>query len=154
MGEVLPARRLHKVVAVLNDHPLVVGWRRGFSWEAFVQGQDRCHVSVMTKEAPGAQPITPFYRLVVMGSHLKGKQFVWVIVDDNHRNIPVQTSKQTFRSMEGAYNAGRGALEYWQRKTRHTHPPVDLAQPPEAEKSADRATVRRGALTSSIYARG
>jgi hypothetical protein len=107
----------------------------------------------MTKEAPGVQPITPIYRLVVTGSHLKGKQFVWVIVDDSHRSTPVQTSKQTFRSMEDAYNAGRGALEYWQRKTRRTHPPVDLAQPPEIKKPAE-TPARRAALTSGIYARG
>jgi hypothetical protein len=69
----------------------------------------------MTHDAP--LPITPVYRLVVTGSYLKARQFVWVIVDDTNRGIPVQTSKSTFRSMEDAYNAGTGALEYWRDKT-------------------------------------
>jgi hypothetical protein len=32
---------------------------------------------------PETFQITPIYRLVVTASHLKAKQFVWVIVDDN-----------------------------------------------------------------------
>ena len=108
---------------------------------------------------PEAQPTTPIYRLVVTASQLKAKQFVWVIVDDSYRGTPVQTSKATFRSMEDAYNAGRGALEYWQRKTRRTHPPVDLAQPPRAKPpakkaAADRMSAPRWAVTSPIYSRG
>jgi NADPH:quinone reductase-like Zn-dependent oxidoreductase len=81
---------------------------------------------------------------------------VWVIVDDTNRGIPVQTSKATFRSMEDAYKAGRGALEYWQRKTRRTHPPVDLAQPPPAKPPVQKASMPRGTrrvLTSPIYSR-
>jgi hypothetical protein len=81
----------------------------------------------------------------------KAKQFVWVIVDDTNRGSPVQTSKATFRSLEDAYNSGKGALEYWQRKTRRTHPPVDLAQPPVQKASVPRGT--RRALTSPIYSR-
>jgi hypothetical protein len=75
------------------------------------------------------------YRLLVTASQLKAKKFVWVIVDDTNRGAPVQTSKQAFRSLEDAYNTGRGA----QRKTRRTHPPVDLAQPPPAEQPVERA---------------
>ena len=82
---------------------------------------------------PEAQPTTPIYRLVVTASQLKAKQFVWMIVDDDNRGKTVQTSKATFRSLEDAYNAGKGALEYWQRKMRRTHPPVDLAQPTPAK---------------------
>jgi hypothetical protein len=67
----------------------------------------------MTYEAP--LPDAPIYRLVVTASQLKAKQFVWVIVDDTHGGRPVQTSKVTFRSMEDAYNAGKGALEYWRQ---------------------------------------
>jgi hypothetical protein len=105
---------------------------------------------------PEAQPATPIYRLVVTASQLKAKQFVWVIVDDSHHGIPVQTSKATFRSLEDAYNAGRGALEYWQRKTRRTHPPVDLAQPPPAKPpakkaAADRMSTLDGLLPRPIY---
>jgi hypothetical protein len=105
---------------------------------------------------PETQPTTPIYRLVVTASQLKAKQFIWVIVDDNHRGTPVQTSKATFRSLEDAYNAGRGALEYWQRKTRRTHPPVDLAQPPPVKPSAkraaaDRMPAPRWDVTSPIY---
>src|SRR6516162_5571257 len=106
---------------------------------------------------PETQPTSPIYRLVVTASQLKAKQFVWVIVDDNHRSTPVQTSKATFRSLEDAYNAGRGALEYWQRKTRRIVPPVDLAQPPPAKPSDQKAPAPRrprAALTSSIYSRG
>ena len=97
------------------------------------------------------QPITPTYRLVVSASHLKTKQFVWVIVDDNNRGTAVQASKRTFRSLEDAYNAGKGALEYWRDKTRRTHPSVDLAQPPPAKRQIDKAS--RSPLTSSIYSR-
>jgi hypothetical protein len=86
---------------------------------------------------PEVQPLAPTYRLVVNASHLKAKQFVWVIVDDTNRGRPVQTSKVTFRSLEDAYDAGRGALEYWQQKTRRTNPAVDLAQP-TAKKTPDR----------------
>jgi hypothetical protein len=93
---------------------------------------------------PVPEPITPIFRLVVTASQFKAKQFVWVIVDDTHRCTPVQTSKATFRSLEDAYNAGRGALEYWQRKTRRTHPPVDLAQPPPAKPPVQKAPVPRG----------
>ena len=101
-----------------------------------------------------AQPTTPIYRLVVTASQLKAKQFVWVIVDDNNRGAPVQASKQTFRSMEDAYNAGRGALEYWRYKMRRTTPSVDLAQQPTRKVNAGGASAPRGSLTSSIYSRG
>ena len=82
----------------------------------------------MTNLPGDAPPTGPNYRLVVTASRLKAKQFVWVIVDDNLRGRPVQTSKLTFRSMEDAYSAGRGALEYWHAKMRRTHPAVDLLQ--------------------------
>jgi hypothetical protein len=102
---------------------------------------------------PEAQPMAPIYRLVVTASHLKAKQFVWVIVDDTNSDRPVQTSKATFGSLEDAYNAGRGALEFWRDKTRRTNPAVDLAQPP-AKKTRDRVSGQGGPLTSSIYSRG
>jgi hypothetical protein len=105
--------------------------------------------------APEVDHTPPVYRLVVTASQLKAKQFVWVIVDDAHRaGTPVQTSKTTFRSLEDAYNAGRGALEYWQRRTRRTHPPVDLAQPPPAKKKTDKVSGPSGPMTSSLYSRG
>jgi hypothetical protein len=88
---------------------------------------------------PEVQPYTPIYRLVVTASQLKAKQFVWVIVDDSYRSTPVQTSKTTFRSMEDAYNAGKDALDYWRRKARRVHPPVDLAQPPPAKPPVQKA---------------
>ena len=56
-----------------------------------------------------------------------------------------------FRSMEEAYNVGKGALEYWQQKTRRTHPPVDLAQDTPGRKLVDREPVHTGSLTSHIY---
>ena len=94
----------------------------------------------MTYEAP--LPTAPIYRLVVTASQLKAKQFVWLIVDDDNRGKTVQTSKATFRSLEDAYNAGKGALEYWHRKTRRIVPPVDLAQPPPAKPPARRYRCR------------
>ena len=103
---------------------------------------------------PETFQFTPIYRLLVTASHLKAKQFVWVIVDDTNRGRPVQTSKETFRSLEDAYNAGKGGLEFWQRKTRRTHPPVDLAQPPPDKKTPDRVSGPSGSLTSSVYSRG
>ena len=62
-----------------------------------------------------------------------------MIMDDNNRGAPVQASKRTFRSLEDAYNAGKGALEYWRDKTRRTHPSVDLAQPPSAKRQIEKA---------------
>jgi hypothetical protein len=103
---------------------------------------------------PVAQPSTPIYRLVVTASRLKAKQFLWVIVDDTNHCAPVQTSKQTFRSMDDAYNAGRGALDYWRDKTRRSNPAVDLAQPSPAKKTPDRVSGPGGPLTSRIYSRG
>jgi hypothetical protein len=91
----------------------------------------------MMYDAP--PPIIPGYRLVVTASQLKAKQFVWVVVNDSFRGAPVQTSKRTFRCMEDAYNAGRDPLAYWQQKARRANPAVDLAQPPPAKKTADRA---------------
>jgi len=85
------------------------------------------------------EPAIPIYRLIVTASQLKAKQFVWVIVDDGRGGTPVQISRARFRSLENAYNAGKGALEYWQRKTRRTHPPVDLAQPPPAKPPVEKA---------------
>jgi hypothetical protein len=108
----------------------------------------------MTYEAP--LPTAPIYRLVVTAAQLNAKQFVWMIVDDDNRGKTVQTSKATFRSLEDAYNAGRGALEYWLRKARCIVPPVDLAQPPPAKPPGQKAPEPRrpkGALTSSVYSR-
>ena len=104
------------------------------------------------KEPSSAQPGTaPIYRLVVNAAQHKAKQFVWVIVDDS-RCFPVQTSKQTYPSMEDAYNAGKGALEYWRERMRRTNPSVDLAQPAPAKQRTDRVPI--GPLTSRIYSRG
>jgi hypothetical protein len=103
---------------------------------------------------PAASPLASIYRLVVTTSQFKPRQFVWMIVDDAHRNTPVQTSEATFRSMEDAYNAGKGALEHWRDKTRSTNPEVDLAQPAPAKKANQKVEMPRGALTSSIYSRG
>jgi hypothetical protein len=102
---------------------------------------------------PEIQPLAPIYRLVVTASQLKAKQFVWVIVDDTNGGRPVQTSKETFRSLEDAYNAGKGAQEYWQRKTRRANPAVDLAQP-TAKKTGDKVSGPGGSLTSGVYSRG
>jgi hypothetical protein len=68
-------------------------------------------------------PLTniPIYRLVVRPSVHKTKQFGWEIRDDNHSGGFVQASERTFRSMEEAYNDGRGALEYWQQKVRRIY---------------------------------
>jgi hypothetical protein len=107
----------------------------------------------MKIEAP--LPIIPSYRLVVTASQLKAKQFVWVIVNDSIRGASVQTSKQTFRSMEDAYNAGRDALANWQQKARRTNPARNLAQPPRAKPLTDKASGPAGSpLTSRIYSRG
>jgi hypothetical protein len=103
---------------------------------------------------PPPQPIPPLYRLVVTASQLKAKQFVWVIVNDANRGMPVETSKVTFRSLELAYNAGKGALEYWRAKTQRVVPAVDLAQPPPAKPQEEKPRPRRAGLTSSIYSRG
>lgn len=80
-----------------------------------------------------APSTTPNYRLVITASPAKAKQFIWVIVNDESLGAPVEASKQTFRSMEDAYNAGKGALEFWRAKMRRTTPAVDLAQPPPSK---------------------
>jgi hypothetical protein len=109
----------------------------------------------MTNQPPDAQPVTtPHYRLVVTASQTKSRQVVWVIVDDSNRGIPVQTSKQAFRSMEDAYEAGRGALGYWRDKMRRATPSVDLAQSQPAKPRDRRMSAPRGSLTSSVYSRG
>ena len=109
----------------------------------------------MTNQPPGAQPVaTPQYRLVVTASQIRSRQFVWAIVDDSNRGIPVQTSKLTFRSMADAYDAGKGALGYWHDKMRRAMPSVDLAQPPSAKHRADKMSAPGGSLTSSVYSRG
>ena len=106
----------------------------------------------MMTPLPEPHPAAPIYRLVVTASQLKAKQFIWVIVDDSQRGAPVQTSRATYRSLEDAYNAGKGAMEYWHRKTRRTHPAVDLAQP--AKPRAEKMTGPSGPMKSSIYSRG
>jgi hypothetical protein len=93
---------------------------------------------------PETQPYIPIYRLVVTASQLKAKQFVWVIMDDTYRGIPVQTSQQTFRSMDDAYNAGKDALDYWRWKARRVHPPEGLAQPSKAKPPVQKAPEPRG----------
>ena len=112
----------------------------------------RCHNFDMTNQPPGAQPVTtPNYRLVVTASQTKSRQFVWVIVDDSNGGIFVQTSRQTFRSMEAAYDAGQGALGYWRDKMRRTTPSVDLAQPQPTKRRTDRMSGPRVSLTSRVY---
>jgi hypothetical protein len=93
----------------------------------------------MSKLPHDAPPLAPIYRLVVTASQLKAKQFIWEIRDDNKQGAIVQTSKATFRSLDDAYNAGRGALEYWRAKMRRTYPAVDLAQPPAAKPPSKKA---------------
>jgi hypothetical protein len=111
----------------------------------------RCHNFDRTNQPPGAQPVTtPNYRLVVTASQTKSRQFVWVIVDDSNGGIFVQTSRQTFRSMEAAYDAGQGALGYWRDKMRRTTPSVDLAQP--QPQSGEPIECRpQSFLTSRVY---
>ena len=108
----------------------------------------------MTDQPPGAQQVaTPIYRLVVTASQIRARQFIWVIMDDSGRGAPVQASKQTFRSMADAYDAGRGALEYWHAKMRRAYPAVDLGQPP-AQQPRTGTSVPGRPLTSKIYSRG
>ena len=108
-------------------------------------------MSGLPQNAP--PPTPPSYRLVVTASQVRAKQFIWVIVDDNNRAVRVQTSKQTFRTMEDAYNAGKGALDYWHAKMGRTTPAVDLAQPAK-QPVQKKPGIPRGSLTSSIYSRG
>jgi hypothetical protein len=78
-----------------------------------------CHNSVMANQYPAPPINIPIYRLVVrVASVQKTKQFGWEIRDDTHSERFVQASERTFRSMEEAYNDGRGALEHWQQKVR------------------------------------
>jgi hypothetical protein len=106
----------------------------------------------MPNQFSGAPPTNvPIYRLIVRAAVYKSKQFVWEILDDSNQGQCVQASKRTFRSMEDAYNVGKGALEYWQQKTRRTHSPVDLAQATPGRKLVDREPVHAGYLTSPIY---
>ena len=114
-----------------------------------------CHICVMADQPPGAQPTSdPLYRLVVSASQHRSRQFIWQIVDEHNQGKPVQESKQTFRSMEDAYNAGKGALERWREKTRRTPGSVDLARPPPAKQPSHRVHGPSGPMTSSIYSRG
>ena len=111
-----------------------------------------CHKSAMPDQFPGALPTNvPIYRLMVRASVHKSNQFVWEILDDSNQGQCVQASKRTFRSMEDAYNVGKGALEYWYQKTKRTKPPIDLAQEAPSRKSVDREPVYTGSLTSRVY---
>jgi hypothetical protein len=70
-------------------------------------------MAALPSEAPttGAQT----YRLLVQASLSGKRQFVWEIWDEiTHKRV--QISNETFRSLEDAYNAGQGALEYWRAK--------------------------------------
>ena len=80
------------------------------------------------------------YRLVVSASHLKAKQFVWVIVDDTNSGTPVQASNQSFQSLEDAYNAGQGALEYWRDKATRAQAKALLARPATPKDRPKRPT--------------
>jgi len=73
------------------------------------------------------------YRLVVRASPSAKKQFVWEILDDSNRSLRVQASRQAFRSLEDAYNAGKGALEYWRNRAMRAQAKALLA-PPAAPK--------------------
>jgi hypothetical protein len=104
----------------------------------------------MPDQFPGALPTNvPIYRLIVRASVHKSNQFVWEILDDSNPGQCVQASKRTFRSMED--NVGKGALDYWQQKTRRIHPPVDLAQATSGRKLVDREPAHTGSLTAHIY---
>jgi hypothetical protein len=106
----------------------------------------------MAYQFPGALPTNvPIYRLIVRASVHKSKQLVWEILDDSNPGQCVQASKRIFRSMEDAYNVGKGALEYGQQKTRRAHPPVDLAQATSGRKLFDQEPAHTGSLTSHIY---
>jgi hypothetical protein len=80
------------------------------------------------------------YRLVVSASHLKAKQFVWVIVDDTNRGTPVQASNRSFQSLEDAYNAGQGALKYWRDKATRAQAKALLVAPTTPKDRPKRPT--------------
>jgi hypothetical protein len=84
--------------------------------------------------ATGAQT----YRLVVRASRSAKKQFVWEILDDSNESLCVQAAKQAFRSLEDAYNAGNGALEYWRDKAMRAQAKALLA-PSVAPKTGRKA---------------
>ena len=88
----------------------------------------------MTDSLSEAAPATAqTYRLVVSASHLKAKQFVWVIVDDTNHGTPVQASNRSFPSLEEGYNAGQGALAYWRDKAVQAQAKTLLARPATPE---------------------
>jgi hypothetical protein len=77
----------------------------------------------------------------VRASRSANKQFVWEILDDiNHKRV--EASKQTFRSLEDDYNAGKGALEYWRDKAMRAQAKALLA-PPVAPKRANARVISR-----------
>ena len=78
------------------------------------------------------------YRLVVRASRSAKKQFVWEILDDSNESLCVQAAKQAFRSLEEAYNAGKGALEYWRDKAMRAQAKALLA-PPVSPKTGRKA---------------
>ena len=96
----------------------------------------------------------PTYRLVVTASQLKAKQFVWVIVDESQKGLCVQTSKQTFRSLEDAYNAGQSALAYWRAKAMRTQTNALLAPSASAKRAKAKVPGANFRMTSGIYSRG
>ena len=89
------------------------------------------------------------YRLVVRASRSAKKQFVWEILDDSNESLCVQAAKQAFRSLEDAYNAGKGALDSWRDKAM-----LSAVRPlPVSSKEATSATMNSDATSLTIAAR-
>ena len=82
-----------------------------------------------------------------------------ILVEDclsmSPENLLWETPKQMFGSMEDAYDAGRGAFEYWRAKMRRATSSTSLAQSSagQSAKKIDRGPVSHGLLTSGIYSR-
>ena len=92
------------------------------------------------------------YQLVVRASPSGKKQFFWEVLDDiNHKRV--EASKQTFRSLEDAYNAGQGAMEYWRAKAMRAQAKALLAPPATPKRANARVSGPSGPMTSSIYSR-
>ena len=59
----------------------------------------------------------------------------------HNRDTPVQASNRSFQSLEDAYNAGQGALEYWRDKATRAQAKALLA-PPARHKDRPKRPIR------------
>ena len=109
-----PARRWIETEALVLGLP--VKWVAPRQWRIAVRS-DRHHAARMAKPAPSDFALVPEYRVVVRASGAARRGFIWEIVHSDKKvaNSVKETSAQSFRTMEAAFNDGTAALAKWHK---------------------------------------